>query len=61
MTNTREYPRAGSEKSVPVPVPAMSSTRITVPAKPKTRAGLVTLIINVTFLKIRKLDMRHFT
>ena len=29
MTNTREYPRAGSEKSVPVPVPAMSSTRIT--------------------------------
>ena len=27
MTNTREYPRAGSEKSVPVP--AMSSTRIT--------------------------------
>ena len=29
MTNTREYPRAGSEKSVHVPVPAMSSTRIT--------------------------------
>ena len=34
MINTREYPRAGSEKSVPVPVPA----------KPKTRAGLVTLV-----------------
>ena len=29
MTNTRGYPRAGSEKFVPVPVPAIYSTRIT--------------------------------